>query len=236
LDRHLPLGNYRVLFGLHDDPARLRGCRDYSSGDNIRKIHWPNSARTGQLQVKEHETTLNAQIFIYLNQRESDFPIECRHPLSELGIELAASLIHQMVRNGEEVGFACNGVPFGTEIQQDPWFCVTPKRGFDREKDSMTYLAGVTVGKVADDNDCRFFKTAKLLPPGSCPIFISSRFSRAHIQSAGYLHTWGLHPIFLWLSNPIHELPLEHLKQFRVKCFAVERRRGSDGLTIGRKI
>lgn len=43
-----------------------RGVREYSSGDALRHIHWPSTARTGRLQVKEFDTGFNTALYAAL--------------------------------------------------------------------------------------------------------------------------------------------------------------------------
>ena len=39
-----------------------RGIREYASGDSLRHVHWPSTARTGKLQVKEFDTGFNTSL------------------------------------------------------------------------------------------------------------------------------------------------------------------------------
>jgi uncharacterized protein (DUF58 family) len=40
-----------------------RGVREYAPGDSIRHVHWPSTARTGRIQVKEFDTGFNTNLF-----------------------------------------------------------------------------------------------------------------------------------------------------------------------------
>ena len=43
-----------------------RGVREYAPGDSMRHVHWPSTARTGRIQVKEFDTGFNTELFAVL--------------------------------------------------------------------------------------------------------------------------------------------------------------------------
>lgn len=47
-----------------------RGVREYSSGDSLRHVHWPSTARVGRLQVKEFDTGFNTNLYVLLQLTE----------------------------------------------------------------------------------------------------------------------------------------------------------------------
>jgi len=82
------------------------GVRDYRPGDELRRVHWPASARRGALVVKEHETDLcpYATVFVDLERRhragtgkKSSF---------EYVVRTAASVVWTAVRSGSFVQVA----------------------------------------------------------------------------------------------------------------------------------
>lgn len=40
-----------------------RGVREYAPGDSMRHVHWPSTARTGRIQVKEFDTGFNTELY-----------------------------------------------------------------------------------------------------------------------------------------------------------------------------
>ncbi|RME70702.1 MAG: DUF58 domain-containing protein [Chloroflexi bacterium] len=51
----------------HYITTNVSGVRDYAFGDSFNRIHWPSTARTGRLMVKEFELDPMADIWIFLD-------------------------------------------------------------------------------------------------------------------------------------------------------------------------
>lgn len=89
------------------------GIREYQPGDPIRDIHWRAYARTGQLQVKQHDFTASSRLLVLLNvvpnENQWDGADERAQEQVEQGIRLAASLMCYALEDGLEVGFGTNG-------------------------------------------------------------------------------------------------------------------------------
>ena len=232
LERHIPFGPHQILFGLHEDPSRLRGCREYRAGDGLKRIHWPNMARTGRVQVKEWETTLNAEIGIFLNLREEDFPVSEWFSLVELEIELAASLIHRLVEKGEHVSFYANGKAYAEE--RGKVFRLPVKNGRGQRKKVLTYLAGVTT--AAESPYEIFFQEAKETAAGACLLFITPRVTSEMVKRAGDLRKAGYHPFFLRPHFKKAVLPVKELKEKNIPCFTVERKREDDAILLAPQV
>jgi len=228
LTRHLPWGQTRLLFGMHEDPARLRGCRDYHPGDSLKRIHWPNLARTGVLKVKEWETTLTSTIGIFLNLAEADYPVSDWFRLSESGIEFAAALVHLFTSSHETLGFYCNGQLAG--VPPETIFKFTAKHGYTQGKQILTFLAGVALQDSQPYS--ALFRDAYRLGNGSSLIFITPRISVELAQRAHSLQQAGYHPLFLWLESSGSVTPPAVPEQAGIPCFTVTKRRDSNEFLI----
>lgn len=228
LTRHFPLGQNRVSFGLYDDPCRPRGCRDYSPGDSIRKIHWPNFARTSHPKVKEWETTLMEEMAVFLNLAEEDYPVGDWSGLSELGIDLAASLAHSFIANKEALGFYSNG-RFCT-VETSPFFTLTPKNSHLQEKKILYYLAGAVLNQGA--SFAPLVQEAYRLNRGTCLLLISPRFSPELVKQIRNLTRAGYHPVVFWLKSRQEVLPRQELESIKIPCYSVEKRRDRNALFI----
>lgn len=230
LTRHLPWGHTKVLFGLHEDPSRLKGCRDYYPGDSLKKIHWPSLARTGQLKVKEWETTLEAEIGIFLNLAENDYPVSDWYWLSESGIEFAASLAHHLVERKETPGFYCNGRLAGTSPESV--FKFPPKNGHEQGKRILTFLAGVALHE--SQHYLPLFEEAYHLKNGSCLIFVTPVISAEMMKHAQNLKHAGYHPLFIWMGLPNGALPPAQLQRTGIPWYSVAKRRENHAFFIHR--
>ncbi len=79
------------------------GVRDYQSGDELRRIHWPVTARHGKLTVIEFDRGASENVAVLLDTSAgSEFGSGLDTTL-EAGVRAAASLVHWAVTN-EGVG------------------------------------------------------------------------------------------------------------------------------------
>ena len=79
------------------DPHRIRGVREYQTGDSFRSIHWTSSAASGQLLVKELEPATQQDVVISVDMAQLSHPLSGRHRSGELAVVVGASLLHHYV-------------------------------------------------------------------------------------------------------------------------------------------
>lgn len=105
-----PVPVIRDRSALLRDPARMRGVRSYLPGDPRRSIHWPASARTGELQVKQLDPAMARSTMICVNLIRLWYPRGRKSSGVEFAITAAASLAHHIVTvQSLEVGLAVAG-------------------------------------------------------------------------------------------------------------------------------
>ena len=97
---------------LFQDPNRITGVRSYVQGDNPRHIHWPASATTGQVLVKQFQPAIARDTAIFLNLNRADY--SQRRAQADVAIELAivvaASLAnHIVIVDNLAVGLSTSG-------------------------------------------------------------------------------------------------------------------------------
>ncbi len=97
--------------------------REYRYGDDLRKIHWRSTARTGALMVRLEERPWQGQVTVLLDTRTSahlELPfatgVDPRSVSSlEWAVSAAASIGSQLLLRGREVGLVTTTAP-GTRI------------------------------------------------------------------------------------------------------------------------
>ncbi|MDX1520614.1 MAG: DUF58 domain-containing protein [Anaerolineae bacterium] len=60
-------GGEAVRRRTHYITTNVSGIRDYAFGDSLNRIHWPSTARTGRMMVKEFELDPMADVWVFLD-------------------------------------------------------------------------------------------------------------------------------------------------------------------------
>ena len=68
--------------------------RDYEQGDDLRRVHWRSTARTGELMIRQDEARWRSQAAIVLDVHPEGHDAES----FEVAVEAAASLVVRLVR------------------------------------------------------------------------------------------------------------------------------------------
>jgi uncharacterized protein (DUF58 family) len=105
-----PFGDLASRHRIYDDPSRPIGVRPYHPEDGFRRVHWPATARTGELQTRVLQPISAQVMMVCLNV--ATFPDRWQgvNPeLLERLISIAATVIHTAIRDGYSVGLLSNG-------------------------------------------------------------------------------------------------------------------------------
>lgn len=82
--------------------------RDYRDGDDLRRVHWPATARTGSLMVRQEDRPSMRRAVILLDSRESVHGPSIS-PSLEWGVTFAASVVAHCERQGYAVHLVTAG-------------------------------------------------------------------------------------------------------------------------------
>jgi uncharacterized protein (DUF58 family) len=88
---------------------RYLGVRDYRPGDDLRRIHWPATARRGSPAVKEYETDLVPYFSLFLDLDRAHRAGTGRKSTLEYVVRTAASLLWSAVRRGDLIQVFAEG-------------------------------------------------------------------------------------------------------------------------------
>ena len=97
----------------------LLGLRPYRHGDDPRSIHWKQTARTGDLIFKEHETEENRRLLILFDNAVGELDTSGQRRFERLVSEAATTAL-QFLEDGFEVALQTRGtsLPFATGGRQ----------------------------------------------------------------------------------------------------------------------
>ena len=131
---------------LLQDPFLVRGLRPYQPGDPVRDIHWPATARTGEVHVRVHDYTARTRLLVVLNMQSEE--LQWRDQLNEkdtevveYAISMVATLCVQTLQSGLAVGFATNMPMEGSREST----VMLPADGTSREEDILANLARLNI-------------------------------------------------------------------------------------------
>lgn len=141
-----PFGDQRSRRRLFEDPSRPMGVREYHPEDSFRRVHWPATARTSQLQVKVYQPTSAQVMVLCLNVSTYQRYWEGIYPaLLERLLSITATLVSQGVQSGYRVGVISNGCL----ANSDQPFRIPPGRSPQQLAHLLEALAGVSPVVVA---------------------------------------------------------------------------------------
>ena len=180
-------GDLIVRRHLVSDPFLVNGIRDYQSGDAVKDIHWPATARMGSLQVKTHDYTADPRVMVLINSQKTEDQwgdlMDYEMARIEYAISLAAGLCLRALNQGCEAGFAAN-IPLDEE---ETFAYFTPSREAGRDTALLRALACLRIRRV-----CSFPTFLEQLPPLSGVDYVilscyDSPTLRRHMEAMGRL-------------------------------------------------
>ncbi len=102
------VGTSQSLGAWADYPPETGGVRDYVTGDNFGRIHWPLSAKHQRLMSKTFEQPLTTDLWILLDLDRGVHFGDGEESTVEYSVSLAASMAAQVHSRGRQVGLVAN--------------------------------------------------------------------------------------------------------------------------------
>ena len=97
------LGEISVRRFLYEDPCLIAGYREYTGREPMKQISWLQSAKTGQLTVKQQDHTAEANVTVLLNLESGN------RPALEGCLSLARSVCEKLEDQKMPYSFRSNG-------------------------------------------------------------------------------------------------------------------------------
>jgi len=99
----------QATLGRAGQSAAYLGVRDYRPGDELRRVHWPATARRGALVVKEHERDLLPYFTLFLDLARAHRAGTGLKSTFEYVVRTAASLLADAIGRGDTVQLFAEG-------------------------------------------------------------------------------------------------------------------------------
>jgi uncharacterized protein (DUF58 family) len=126
-------GEGRFRRRTHNVTPNVAGIRPYESGDSYNRIHWPSTARTGELMVKLFELDPASDIWLVLDLQGSvHHAQEDDDNTEEAAVSLAASIARYFINANRSIGL----IEFGEDLRVDE-----PDRGANQYTRILESLA-----------------------------------------------------------------------------------------------
>jgi uncharacterized protein (DUF58 family) len=133
---------------LHRSAADFYTMRQYVTGDDLRRIHWPSVARTGELMIRQDESTRRSTATVFLDNRSDVFGQRGSEAF-ERAVSVAASLGVAFVRSGFAVHLAtAEGRP--QTVTEDTFLEAMAGVGLTQTRGTASILKGLRSGGLAE--------------------------------------------------------------------------------------
>ncbi|MCL4560357.1 MAG: DUF58 domain-containing protein [Chloroflexi bacterium] len=191
-----PFGDRQAHRRLFEDPNRQMGVREYQPEDEFRRIHWPATAHTGELQSKIYQPVTSQVMFVCLNVAtfphywEGIYP-----PLLEHLIKMAATLVYQGMRTGYAVGLLSNGCL----ARADQPFRMLPGRSPKQLVRLLQALAEVTPFITAPFEKL-LLKSMSEIPYGATVVIVTALVPPELSETLGRLRKYRKHMTLISLE------------------------------------
>ena len=149
LPSRLPHGTLPASRRIFEDPARLRGVREYQPGDNLRRIHWKASAHSDALLVKQFSPAISLESMVLLNLNTQDYHRQRIYSAGEWAIVVAASVATYLESMRQAVGLATNGRDPLIADNSQQFTLIPPRPGRLHLMKQLEVLARVEVAESA---------------------------------------------------------------------------------------
>jgi hypothetical protein len=222
----IPLGALISSNPFDEDLTRCRSLREYYPGDEMRRINWKASARTGGLMVNEYESTLSYPLMVFLNADPGEYHLKTRELYLERAIEAAASVCLMASRERQALGFILHTKrgQFGEGVISPAAFTLIPilerlavfmRRDLEEdEKDTYDSELSVTLrGSTA-----RMLDEGKFLPFGTRLVYAGPSLGESDYQILDSLRRYHLTLEYLCLDETALPPPRDRgFKQYQMK-------------------
>ena len=196
-----PLPRWRLppasIEGSHAAPERTlqttplaMSVRPYAPGDSMNRIHWPTTARLGEIQVKEFDLEQTTDVWIFLDLDEELELGEGDDSTTEVGVRVAASIADKALTENRAVGLTANSRRTAV---------VQPDRGPRQRLKVLQLLAAVEAdGRTTLDET--LVEGLGRLRRGMTAVVVTPTLDPAFVRPLGILRSRGIGVVVVLLE------------------------------------
>lgn len=164
--------------------------REYRHGDDLRRVHWPSSAKRDELMIRQLEIPWQSRALILLDTRPYDSEVAF-----EKGVQGAASVLHHFTAGG-----------FAPEL----WVGAEPSpTGGNRYTEAMERLAAVQPAEM--DLRAAVARLRRRGQAGGALVLVSGRVDEQHLVAYQTLSRDYARTILMMVGDePLDTLALHH--------------------------
>jgi uncharacterized protein (DUF58 family) len=192
LPTHSPRVVLPIPLPIFEDPARITGIRPYRWRDNPRHIHWPASASSNQVMVKQFQPAIARESTIFINLNRYDYQRKQRDYALELAITVAASLANHMVTH-EKLPVGLETIGLDPLVQKEQHFHLPPGKEQTHLMQILEVLARI---QPIDEGDflANIRQQAIRLSWGATIVIITNQESKSLVNTLLWLKQTGFSP------------------------------------------
>jgi uncharacterized protein (DUF58 family) len=199
-----PFGDRNAPRRLFEDPNRTIGVRGYRPEDEMRRIHWPATARTGELQVRVYQPVSARMLVVCLNVATSkeNWWTTSTDAFEHL-IKVAATVAYHATEDGYAVGLLSNGSLAGS----DQPYHIQPGRSQNHLALLLEALAGIPAYTLRPFADY-LTRSMPRVPLGATLVIITAQVSQDLVEALVQLKRYRAHITLISLDeNPLPDVP-----------------------------
>ncbi len=185
------------LEGSRSTPVRTQqttplatSVRPYAPGDGFNRIHWPSTARTGEIQVKEFDLEQTADVWIVLDLHRSIQVGSGDDSTVEVGVRVAAAIAERAIEENRAVALTTTG----SRVTVLP-----PDRG-PRQRQKILQLLAAVDGDGATPLAEALVAGLPLLRRGMSAIVVTSSTEQGWVRPLATLRARGIGCQVIWLD------------------------------------
>ena len=200
-----PIPRWRLqavsLEGSRSTPVRTQqttplatSVRPYAPGDGFNRIHWPSTARTGEIRVKEFDLEQTADVWIILDLQRAAQVGTGDDGTVEVGVRVAAAIAERAIEENRAVALTATG----SRVTVLP-----PDRG-PRQRQKILQLLAAVEGDGVTPLAETLVAGLPLLRRGMSALIITGSTEPGWVRPLATLRPRGIGCQVLWLDPAVY--------------------------------